>query len=65
MPGHSLVDIQSTYGCTFIGLIVSILFFGITICQTWIYFWQYSKRDPKLLRFFVLVILCVVQVFRF
>ncbi|KAN0127613.1 hypothetical protein V8E53_014591 [Lactarius tabidus] len=56
MPGHSLVDIQNTYGCTFIGLIVSILFFGVTVCQTWIYFWQYSKRDPKLLRFFVLVI---------
>jgi hypothetical protein len=57
MAGHALVDIQSTYGCTFIGLVVSILLFGITVCQTWIYFWQYAKRDSKLLQLFVLVIL--------
>ncbi|KAN0127838.1 hypothetical protein V8E53_014343 [Lactarius tabidus] len=57
MPGHPIVDIQNTYGCTFIGLVISILLFGITVCQTWIYFWQYSQRDPKPLRFFVLVLL--------
>jgi hypothetical protein len=57
MPGHPIVDIQNTYGCTFIGLVISILLFGITVCQTWIYFWKYSKRDPKPLRFFVLAIL--------
>jgi len=57
MPGHPLVDIQSTYGCTFIGLVISILLFGITVCQTWIYFWQYGKRDPKPLKLLILVIL--------
>jgi hypothetical protein len=56
MPGHALVDIQNTYGCTFIGLVVSIMLFGITVCQTWGYFWHYSKRDPKSLQFFVLFI---------
>ncbi|KAN0127621.1 hypothetical protein V8E53_014599 [Lactarius tabidus] len=56
MPGHALVDIQDTYGCTFIGLAISILLFGITVCQTWIYFWHYSKRDRKPLQFFVLFI---------
>jgi len=57
MAGHALVDIQSTYGYTFIGLVISILLFGITVCQTWIYFWQYAKRDAKPLQIFVLVIL--------
>jgi hypothetical protein len=57
MPGHALVDIQNTFGCTFIGLVISILFFGITVCQTWIYFWRYAKRDPKLLKLFILAIL--------
>jgi len=57
MPGHPVVDIQSTYGCTFIGLVISILFFGITVCQTWIYFWRYGKRDTKLLKLLVWVIL--------
>jgi len=56
MPGHPIVDIRSTYGYIFIGLIISLLFFGITVCQTWIYFWRYGKRDPKLLKLLVWVI---------
>ncbi|KAN0137168.1 hypothetical protein V8E53_005165 [Lactarius tabidus] len=57
MSGHAIVDIQNTYGCAFVGLVISILLFGITVCQTWIYFSRYTKRDPKTLKFFIVVIL--------
>ncbi|KAN0130140.1 hypothetical protein V8E53_012085 [Lactarius tabidus] len=52
MSAHAIADIQSTYGCSFIGLVISILFFGITVCQT-----RYMKRDPKSLQLFVIVVL--------
>ncbi|KAH8989850.1 hypothetical protein EDB83DRAFT_1098090 [Lactarius deliciosus] len=56
MSGHAVADIRSTYGCSFIGLIVSVMLFGITTLQTWIYYWQYGNRDPKALKLFIAVI---------
>ncbi|KAH8984343.1 hypothetical protein EDB92DRAFT_1493914 [Lactarius akahatsu] len=56
MSGHAVADIRSTYGCTFIGLIISVMLFGITALQTWIYYWQYGKRDQKALKLFIAVI---------
>jgi len=53
MPGSSLADIRHTFGAAFIGLFVSATLFGLTIVQTWIYFWNYRKRDPKSLLFFI------------
>ncbi|KAI9450021.1 hypothetical protein BJY52DRAFT_1215664 [Lactarius psammicola] len=56
MTGHAVVDIRKTYGCTFIGMVISIMLFGITILQTWIYYWQYGNRDQKALKLFVAII---------
>ncbi|KAH9034302.1 hypothetical protein EDB84DRAFT_71112 [Lactarius hengduanensis] len=56
MSGHAVADIRNTYGCTFIGLIVSVMLFGIMTLQTWIYYWQYGNRDQKALKLFVAVI---------
>ncbi|KAH9179243.1 hypothetical protein EDB89DRAFT_2239062 [Lactarius sanguifluus] len=56
MSGHAVADIRNTYGCIFIGLIVSVMLFGITTLQTWIYYWQYGNRDQKALKLFIAVI---------
>ncbi|KAH9051560.1 hypothetical protein EDB83DRAFT_2521956 [Lactarius deliciosus] len=56
MPGNAVVDIRNTYGCSFIGMVISSMLFGITILQTWIYYWQYGNRDPKTLKLFIAVI---------
>ncbi|KAH9169019.1 hypothetical protein EDB89DRAFT_2231556 [Lactarius sanguifluus] len=56
MSSHAVADIRNTYGCTFIGLIISVMLFGITALQTWIYYWQYGNRDPKALKIFIAVI---------
>ncbi|KAH9022462.1 hypothetical protein EDB85DRAFT_2278165 [Lactarius pseudohatsudake] len=56
MSGHAVADIRNTYGCTFIGLIVSVMLFGIMTLQTWIYYWQYGNRDQKALKLFIAVI---------
>ncbi|KAH9020527.1 hypothetical protein EDB83DRAFT_107570 [Lactarius deliciosus] len=56
MSGHAVIDIRNTYGCAFIGLIVSVMLFGITTLQTWIYYWQYGNRDQKALKLFIAVV---------
>ncbi|KAH9168993.1 hypothetical protein EDB89DRAFT_1546568 [Lactarius sanguifluus] len=56
MTGHAVIDIRNTYGCSFIGLIISVMLFGITTLQTWIYYWQYGSRDQKALKLFIAVI---------
>ncbi|KAH9013730.1 hypothetical protein EDB84DRAFT_1532033 [Lactarius hengduanensis] len=56
MSGHAVADIRNTYGCTFIGLMISVMLFGITTLQTWIYYWRYGNRDPKALKLFIAVI---------
>ncbi|ETW79542.1 hypothetical protein HETIRDRAFT_428047 [Heterobasidion irregulare TC 32-1] len=38
---HALVDIQSTYGALFLGVVVSVSFLGIVTVQTWIYWLNY------------------------
>ncbi|KAI9465028.1 hypothetical protein BJY52DRAFT_757291 [Lactarius psammicola] len=53
MPGSPVVDIRNSFGAAFVGLLVSTTLFGLTITQTWIYFWHYRNRDPKALKFFV------------
>ncbi|KAH9032589.1 hypothetical protein EDB85DRAFT_2145496 [Lactarius pseudohatsudake] len=53
MAGSPVVDIRNTFGAAFVGLFVSTTLFGLTIAQTCIYFWNYRKRDPKPLMFFV------------
>jgi len=53
MPGFPVVDIRNSFGATLVGLLVSNTLFGFTIVQTWIYFWNYGKRDPRALKFFI------------
>ncbi|KAH9042953.1 hypothetical protein EDB83DRAFT_2677515 [Lactarius deliciosus] len=53
MPGHPIVDIHNSFGAAFVGLLVSTVLFGLTIAQTWFYFWNYRNRDSKLLKFFI------------
>ncbi|KAH9005684.1 hypothetical protein EDB83DRAFT_2558404 [Lactarius deliciosus] len=48
-----IIDIRSSFGAAFVGLLVSTTLFGLTIAQTCIYFWNYRNRDPKPLKFFV------------
>ncbi|KAI9442595.1 hypothetical protein H4582DRAFT_2073160 [Lactarius indigo] len=48
-------DIRNSFGAAFIGLLVSTTLFGLTIVQTWIYFWNYWK-DSKLLKVFVVFV---------
>ncbi|KAH9179867.1 hypothetical protein EDB89DRAFT_2062888 [Lactarius sanguifluus] len=60
MPGSPVADIRNSIGAAFIGLVVSTTLFGLTLGQTWIYFWHYRKRDPMTLKFFVAFIMCVV-----
>jgi len=56
MPGSPVVDIQNSFGPAFIGLQVGTTLFGLTIVQTWIYFWNYRKRDPKALKILIVFI---------
>ncbi|KAH9999613.1 hypothetical protein BJV74DRAFT_161685 [Russula compacta] len=49
----SAVDIQTTNGPGFIGIFVSSVLYGVSICQTWMYYWHYRKRDSKALIGFV------------
>ncbi|KAH9169092.1 hypothetical protein EDB89DRAFT_2073292 [Lactarius sanguifluus] len=53
MPGSPVVDIRNSFGAAFVGLFVSSTLFGLTVVQTWIYFWNYRNRDSKPLKFFV------------
>ncbi|KAH9080234.1 hypothetical protein EDB83DRAFT_2670563 [Lactarius deliciosus] len=53
MPGHPIADIRNSFGAAFVGLLVSTILFGLTIAQTWVYFWNYRNRDSKPLKFFV------------
>ncbi|KAH9057314.1 hypothetical protein EDB87DRAFT_1686429 [Lactarius vividus] len=53
MPGSPVADIRNSFGAAFVGLLVSTTLFGLTIVQTWIYFWHYHKRDPKALKLFI------------
>jgi len=57
MPGSAIVDLSTSYGAAFIGFIVSIALFGLTLGQTWMYFWHYwNSNDAKALKFFVVFI---------
>jgi hypothetical protein len=53
MPGSPIADIRNSFGAAFIGLLVSTTLFGLTIVQTWIYYWNYRNRDSKALKFFI------------
>ncbi|KAI0287975.1 hypothetical protein BC826DRAFT_1108063 [Russula brevipes] len=53
MPASAIVDIRNTYGALLIGLIVSTILYGVTIAQTWNYYWYYRNRDGKALQGFV------------
>ncbi|KAN0127344.1 hypothetical protein V8E53_014868 [Lactarius tabidus] len=53
MPGSAIIDIRTTFGATFVGLLVSTTLFGLTLAQIWMYFWNYHNRDSKALKFFV------------
>ncbi|KAH9997691.1 hypothetical protein BJV74DRAFT_950131 [Russula compacta] len=39
------VNIGSTYGATFVGLILSAVLYGMTMIQIWIYFWSRDCRE--------------------
>ncbi|KAI9436066.1 hypothetical protein H4582DRAFT_2079218 [Lactarius indigo] len=53
MPSSSVADLHSSFGAAFVGLLFSTTLFGLTIVQTWMYFWTYGSRDSKPLKFFV------------
>ncbi|KAH9077792.1 hypothetical protein EDB83DRAFT_2514504 [Lactarius deliciosus] len=72
MSGSAVADIRNSLGMAFIGLLISSTLYGLTILQTWVYFWNYRKRDPKALKFFVIfivvmdtigIILCAYMVY--
>ncbi|KAH9039808.1 hypothetical protein EDB85DRAFT_222314 [Lactarius pseudohatsudake] len=48
-----VADIRNSFGAAFVGLLVSTMLFGLTIAQTWFYFWNYRHRDTKLLKLFI------------
>lgn len=56
MPGSAVADIRNSLGVAFIGLLISTTLYGLTILQTWVYFWNYGKRDPKALKLFIIFI---------
>ncbi|KAI9443467.1 hypothetical protein H4582DRAFT_1924958 [Lactarius indigo] len=53
MPGSPVFDIRNSFGAAFVGLLVSTALLGLTIAQTWIYFWNYRNRDSRFLKFLV------------
>jgi len=53
MAGSAIVDIRTSFGAIFVGLLFSTTLFGLTLAQTWLYFWHYHDRDPKALKFFI------------
>jgi len=72
MSGSAVADIRDTYGAAFIGLFLSTVLYGVTVTQTWIYYWNYLNRDPRLLNGFVALlfildtlhtILCVYSIY--
>jgi len=58
MIASAVVDIRKTYGANFIGLLVSVALFGMTIIQGWIFFIN-SRKDPMSLKLFVAVLLAL------
>jgi len=56
MHASAVVDLRDTFGATFIGLIFSTTLFGLTLAQTWIYFWRFGSKDPKGLKIFIALI---------
>ncbi|KAF8269873.1 hypothetical protein EI94DRAFT_1724080 [Lactarius quietus] len=57
MPGSAIVDLSTSYGAAFIGFIVSVALFGLTLGQTWMYFWHYwNSNDTKALKSFIVFI---------
>ncbi|KAN0141551.1 hypothetical protein V8E53_000013 [Lactarius tabidus] len=50
MPG---VDLSNSLGATLIALLVCTVLFGLTLGQTWIYFWHYWDKDSKALKSFI------------
>ncbi|KAN0135261.1 hypothetical protein V8E53_006826 [Lactarius tabidus] len=53
MPDSPAVDLSNSLGATLIAFIVCILLFGLTLGQTWIYFWHCWNRDSKALKSFI------------
>jgi len=58
MIASAVVDIRTTYGAAFIGLLVSMALFGMTIIQGWIFFIN-GRKDPTSLKVFVAVLLAL------
>ncbi|KAN0135267.1 hypothetical protein V8E53_006832 [Lactarius tabidus] len=53
MPGPSAVNLSSSFGAAFSGLIVCVGLYGLTLGQSWMYFWHYRDKDSKALKSFV------------
>jgi len=53
----TLVNLTDTVGASFIGLLISTILFGLSVAQTWIYFWRYQHRDSKTLKCFIAFII--------
>ncbi|KAF8258895.1 hypothetical protein EI94DRAFT_1745956 [Lactarius quietus] len=57
MPGSAVINIQTSYGAAFIGMLVNHMLFGLEIVQAWLYYWKYWKRDRKVFKIFVAFLL--------
>ncbi|KAN0128876.1 hypothetical protein V8E53_013249 [Lactarius tabidus] len=53
MPGPYAVNLSSSFGAPFIGLIVCVGLYGLTLGQSWMYFWHYRNKDSKALKSFI------------
>ncbi|KAN0135363.1 hypothetical protein V8E53_006928 [Lactarius tabidus] len=53
MPGSAVVDLRDTLGAALIGFLVSTVLFGLTLGQTWLYYWYYWTKDRKALKIFI------------
>ncbi|KAH9975187.1 hypothetical protein BJV74DRAFT_181642 [Russula compacta] len=52
------VNIGSTYGASFLGLIFSSVLYGVTIVQSWNYYWHGARnRDSMIMKGFILLLL--------
>jgi len=53
MQASAVVNLNNTFGAAFVGLLLSTTLLGLTLGQTWIYFWRYGNKDSKALKFFI------------
>ncbi|KAI9465031.1 hypothetical protein BJY52DRAFT_1393298 [Lactarius psammicola] len=53
MPGSAVVDIRSSFGSAFIGLLISTALLGLMILQAWMYYWHCWNKDRAALKILI------------